>query len=58
MGIDPDEPPLKPIEQLKALVQMGIPFEQAYSQCWKDLRALETEPKPKKIILPENNEKK
>ena len=25
------------IQQLKALIQLGIPYEQAYAQCWGDL---------------------
>ena len=32
---------LTPMQMLKALVRMGIPFEQAYAQSWKDLRILE-----------------
>ena len=41
---------LKPIEKLKALVQMGIPFEEAYIQCWKDLRVTETASKHRNSI--------
>ena len=25
------------IETLRALVSLGIPFEEAYGQCWRDL---------------------
>ena len=25
------------IQELKALLQLGIPYEQAYAQCWGDL---------------------
>lgn len=25
------------IQELKALLQLGIPYEQAYAQCWADL---------------------
>ena len=41
---------LKPMEELKALVQMGIPFEEAYAQCWKDLRITETATKHRNNI--------
>lgn len=41
---------LAPIQQLKALVKMGIPFEQAYAQCWKDLLAKEKE-NPQKVKM-------
>lgn len=34
---------LTPMQTLKALVKMGIPFEQAYAQSWKDLRIRETQ---------------
>jgi len=43
-------PNLKPMEKLKALVQMGIPFEEAYIQCWKDLRVTETASKHRNSI--------
>lgn len=44
-------PNLKPIDELKALVQMGIPFEQAYAQCWQDLRLKENASKPRNNMI-------
>lgn len=41
---------MKEIDKLKALVQMGIPFEEAYAQCWKDLRITETASKHRNNI--------
>lgn len=40
---------LKPIEKLRALIKMGLPFEQAYSQCWLDLREEEKQKKPSQL---------
>lgn len=37
------------IQTLKALMTMGIPYEQAYAQCWKDLRDYEVNSKPKPL---------
>jgi hypothetical protein len=42
-----NEEEMKPIQKLKALIQMGLPFEQAYAQCWQDLVIEEKQNAPK-----------
>jgi len=41
---------LKPIEALRALVKLGMTFEQAYGQCWRDLIEQEKQKKPTQPI--------
>jgi len=46
---------LTPLQTLKALVKIGIPFEQAYAQCWQDVVDKEGRKKPSPNYMSDNH---